>query len=256
MWPPMEASFSTRTTSWPPSAMSSAAWMPAMPPPITRARLVTGMRMVSQRLVVLDLLDDRADDVDGLGGGLVAVLVDPGAVLADVGHLAQEGVEAGLRRRRGGRSSRACAASRRRRRRRSRSLLRDGLLDQRAGRGRSTCTCSRRRTTTPGCSREGLGDRGAVDGAGDVLAAVTDEDADAAHEATLSVASAAPAVAAPAFSRRRPWRPCAASRSAAAAAALSASRGEVREERLACRRSGARSRGSPWAGPGRGRRAG
>ncbi len=47
MWPPIEASFSTSTTSWPPSAMSSAAWMPAMPPPITSARLVTGMRMLS-----------------------------------------------------------------------------------------------------------------------------------------------------------------------------------------------------------------
>ena len=47
MWPPIEGSFSTSTTSWPPSAMSSAAWMPAMPPPMTSARLVTGMRMVS-----------------------------------------------------------------------------------------------------------------------------------------------------------------------------------------------------------------
>ena len=47
MWPPIEASFSMSTTSWPPSAMSSAAWMPAMPPPITRARLVTGMWMLS-----------------------------------------------------------------------------------------------------------------------------------------------------------------------------------------------------------------
>ena len=74
-----------------------------------------------------------------------AVLVDPGAVLADVGHLAQEGVEAGGRRRRGGRSSRACAASRRRRRRRSSWCSAMALLHQRAGRGRSTCTCSRRR---------------------------------------------------------------------------------------------------------------
>ena len=47
MWPPMEGSLSTRITSWPPSAMSSAAWMPAMPPPMTRARLVTGTVMVS-----------------------------------------------------------------------------------------------------------------------------------------------------------------------------------------------------------------
>ena len=31
----------------------------------------------------------HADEVDRLRGGLVAVLVDPGAVLADVGHLAR-----------------------------------------------------------------------------------------------------------------------------------------------------------------------
>ena len=49
-----------------------------------------------ERLVVLDLLDDGAGDVDRLGGGLAAVLVDPGAMLADVGHLAHVLVEAGL----------------------------------------------------------------------------------------------------------------------------------------------------------------
>ncbi len=48
MWPPIDGSFSTSTTSTPPSAMSSAAWMPAMPPPMTRARLVTGIRIVSR----------------------------------------------------------------------------------------------------------------------------------------------------------------------------------------------------------------
>ena len=53
MWPPMDASFSMRTTSWPPSAMSSAAWMPAMPPPMTRARLVTGILMTSSGLLCL-----------------------------------------------------------------------------------------------------------------------------------------------------------------------------------------------------------
>ena len=42
MWPPMEGSRSTRSTWWPQSAMSSAAWMPAIPPPMTSARLVTG----------------------------------------------------------------------------------------------------------------------------------------------------------------------------------------------------------------------
>lgn len=42
MCPPMEGSRSTSTTLWSASAMSRAAWMPAMPPPMTSARLVTG----------------------------------------------------------------------------------------------------------------------------------------------------------------------------------------------------------------------
>ena len=37
MWPPMVACFSTMTTLKPASAMSSAAWMPATPPPTTIA---------------------------------------------------------------------------------------------------------------------------------------------------------------------------------------------------------------------------
>ena len=51
------ARVSTRTTSWPASAMSSAAWMPAMPPPITRARLVDRHVDRLERPVVLDLRD-------------------------------------------------------------------------------------------------------------------------------------------------------------------------------------------------------
>ena len=42
MWPPMEGSLSTRITLWPALAMSRLAWMPAMPPPMTSAVLVTG----------------------------------------------------------------------------------------------------------------------------------------------------------------------------------------------------------------------
>ena len=41
--PPMVGCFSTMSTSKPASAMSSAVWMPAMPPPMTSARLVTGL---------------------------------------------------------------------------------------------------------------------------------------------------------------------------------------------------------------------
>ncbi len=53
MWPPIEDSFSTSTTSAPPSARSSAAWMPAIPPPITRARRSIGMRIVSSGALAL-----------------------------------------------------------------------------------------------------------------------------------------------------------------------------------------------------------
>ena len=42
MCPPMDGDFSTSTTWCPELAMSSAAWIPAMPPPSTSARLVTG----------------------------------------------------------------------------------------------------------------------------------------------------------------------------------------------------------------------
>ena len=48
-----------------------------------------------QDAVLLDPLDHHADDFDRLDGGLFPVLVDPGAVFADVGHLAQEGVQPG-----------------------------------------------------------------------------------------------------------------------------------------------------------------
>ena len=39
----MVGDFSTMSTSKPASAMSSAVWMPAMPPPMTSARLMTGL---------------------------------------------------------------------------------------------------------------------------------------------------------------------------------------------------------------------
>ena len=42
MLPPIVDPLSTRVTGSPESAMSSAAWMPATPPPITSTRLVTG----------------------------------------------------------------------------------------------------------------------------------------------------------------------------------------------------------------------
>src|SRR6185369_2589529 len=45
--------------------------------------------------VLLDPFDHHADDFDRFLGGFFFVFVDPGAVLADVGHLAQERIEAG-----------------------------------------------------------------------------------------------------------------------------------------------------------------
>ena len=45
-----------------------------------------------QALVVLDPLDQHAHDILGLGRRRGAILMDPGAVLADVGHLAEERV--------------------------------------------------------------------------------------------------------------------------------------------------------------------
>ena len=41
--PPMVGLVSTMSTGKPASAMSSAVWIPAIPPPITSARLVTGL---------------------------------------------------------------------------------------------------------------------------------------------------------------------------------------------------------------------
>ena len=49
-----------------------------------------------QLAIALHPLDQHLDDIDRLGGCLLAVLVHPGAVLADVGHLAEERVEPGL----------------------------------------------------------------------------------------------------------------------------------------------------------------
>ena len=42
MLPPSDGSRSTSTTGWPELAMSNAERMPATPPPMTRAALVTG----------------------------------------------------------------------------------------------------------------------------------------------------------------------------------------------------------------------
>ena len=55
MRPPMDGLFSTRVTGIRASAMSSAAWIPAIPPPITRARLVTGTEISCSCSLAMDL---------------------------------------------------------------------------------------------------------------------------------------------------------------------------------------------------------
>jgi hypothetical protein len=132
-----------------------------------------------QRPVVLDLLDDRAGDVDGFRGGLAAVFMDPAAVLADVGHLAEVRVEAGLVT---GAAERLLVHVRRARSDHDAGevVLFDGLLDQLLARVRAHVLVVFGEGNA-GVVIEGRGDRLAVDGAADVLAAVADEDADAAH---------------------------------------------------------------------------
>ena len=96
MWPPMLGFFSTRKTFLPVAESLSAASMPAMPPPTTMHGRVDRHLDGVQRLVERQAMDLRAQDALGLLGGLVLVLGDPGAVLAHVGHLEQERVEAGV----------------------------------------------------------------------------------------------------------------------------------------------------------------
>ena len=62
-----------------------------------------------------------------------------------------------------------------------------------SARGPSTCTCSPRRARRRGGRGRASATRGAVDGAPDVLAAVTDEDADARHQRASRDAAAAAA---------------------------------------------------------------
>ena len=69
--------------------------MPATPPPITSARRVTGTLIGSSGVVVPHLRHRHADQFDRFGRGLGAVVMHPGAVLADVGHLDAVRIQAG-----------------------------------------------------------------------------------------------------------------------------------------------------------------
>ena len=96
MWPPIDGSRSTRITSLPASARVSAASMPAMPPPTTIARGTIRTNCRCKRLVPGHAADGRGQVGLGLLQGLLLVLGDPGDLLADVGHLHQEAVQAGV----------------------------------------------------------------------------------------------------------------------------------------------------------------
>ena len=70
--------------------------MPAMPPPMMS---VAGLDLGASRLQrphPARAPDRRAHDGDGLGRGLRAILGHPRALLADVGHQHEEGIETGL----------------------------------------------------------------------------------------------------------------------------------------------------------------
>ena len=66
--------------------MSKAAWMPATPPPITRARRVRGISIGARAWLKRVLATDMRDQVDGLGRSRSAVVMDPRALLANIGH--------------------------------------------------------------------------------------------------------------------------------------------------------------------------
>jgi hypothetical protein len=116
--------------------MSSAAWMPATPPPITSARRVTGTRSAPGVVVTAPWPPPCRIRSMALAVACVAVVVHPGAMLADVGHFDQVGVQARVARA-CGRSSGACAASTRPPPRRQPLFGHDLLADHRLPRVRA-----------------------------------------------------------------------------------------------------------------------
>ena len=134
--------------------------------------------MGCQGVVATDLGHGHADQFDGLGRGLLAVVMDPGAVLADVGHFDQVGIQPFH----GGRLAEGAQVHVRRAGGHDHAgeLFRGDLLaDERLARFGAHVFVGHR----AGHARQ-LGDRGGrpldIDGAGDVLAAPTDKYADSA----------------------------------------------------------------------------
>ena len=104
-----------------------------------------------QRLMESDPVDRGVDQGPRLLGRDRPVIVDPAALLPDVGHLQQIRVQSGRLERRAGRSARACAGCRTRRPLARGTAPRCPARSS-PGRGWSTCTCTsarRRRRAAP-----------------------------------------------------------------------------------------------------------
>ncbi len=86
IFPPMEASLSTRTTSWPPSAISSAACMPAMPPPMTMAFLVMGTVAICKGLLRKALDTAILTSCSALAVASALSWCTPVVLLTDIDH--------------------------------------------------------------------------------------------------------------------------------------------------------------------------
>ena len=93
--PPSRSSFSTRYTSKACSARCRAAVMPATPPPMTRARCTTGTAVSPRDRFNRALATAMRTSCFAFCGGLrLLAHVHPGTLVADVGHLEQELVQA------------------------------------------------------------------------------------------------------------------------------------------------------------------
>ena len=182
--PPMVGFFSTMSTSKPASAMSRAVWMPAMPPPMTSARLVTGLSPAVRGALSWTLAMAALPRMMAFSVPVGLVLVNPGALLADVGDLHHIGVEArGRGRLAEGRlvhTGRAGADDHARE-----LMLLDGVLDRGSGPPRSTYTDSwwrrRRRARVLSASADRLD----IHGGGNVAAAPTYKYANSLHACLL-----------------------------------------------------------------------
>ena len=128
-------------------------------------------------MVALGLFDLNPDQVDGLGGRRLAFFVHPRAVLAQVGHFALEGIDAAFL---GGAPKRRLVHARRAGGDdHAIELLVDNRVLEHGLPGIRAHVLVVDGMDDAGHVQGRLGDRGNVYGAGDVLAAVANEDANA-----------------------------------------------------------------------------